>query len=362
MEITDLRIDLVTSVGIHSGIGRYAEELLRVLSPGIPNLKLYLFSSLSSCELERAVSLSVRQTNNKFRAILSNRKNLKEIKKQELFRGGGLHLLGSDYSLSSTSDNFVMTIHEMYYILFDVFRAHSVPEMIKEEFFNLNVLKLKRIANLSRGIVVPSKYASSQVQRNIGVKPKVIHHVVDGSKFHKREKEKVREQLGLPVNKYIALNVSGGGSNKNLRVLERIVNSLSGDIIFIKINEPLNSKRSTNLGIVPESLYSLYFSAADFYVNTSVNEGFGIPLLESLKCGLPVISNKRATAEEILSYAGSYVRDPFDHVEYVDEIDLLKDKKYNLEFSERSVSRGLDFSDETFFREYLKFYNESFRL
>jgi UDP-glucose:(heptosyl)LPS alpha-1,3-glucosyltransferase len=60
-----------------------------------------------------------------------------------------------------------------------------------------------------------------------------------------------------------------------------------------------------------------FYAAADLYVGPSLGDSFGLPILEAMACGLPVIASPNAGASEILRDAqtGFILRDPQDQVE-----------------------------------------------
>lgn len=64
-------------------------------------------------------------------------------------------------------------------------------------------------------------------------------------------------------------------------------------------------------GFVPEREIPLWYNAADLFVYPSEYEGFGLPALEALACGTPVIASNRSSLPEVVGDAGVLV-DPTD--------------------------------------------------
>ena len=64
-------------------------------------------------------------------------------------------------------------------------------------------------------------------------------------------------------------------------------------------------------GYVPEADLPALYSGALCFVYPSYFEGFGLPPLEAMKCGTPVIAGNRASLPEVVGDAGLLV-DPFD--------------------------------------------------
>src|SRR4029453_1564667 len=64
-------------------------------------------------------------------------------------------------------------------------------------------------------------------------------------------------------------------------------------------------------GYVPEPDLPALYSGAVCFVYPSYFEGFGLPPLEAMKCGTPVIVGNRTSLPEVVGDAGISV-DPFD--------------------------------------------------
>ncbi len=64
-------------------------------------------------------------------------------------------------------------------------------------------------------------------------------------------------------------------------------------------------------GYVPESDLPALYSGSIFFVYPSYFEGFGLPPLEAMKCGTPVITGNRTSLPEVVGDAGILI-DPFD--------------------------------------------------
>jgi glycosyltransferase involved in cell wall biosynthesis len=68
-----------------------------------------------------------------------------------------------------------------------------------------------------------------------------------------------------------------------------------------------------------------FYSAADAYVAPSLEDAFGLPILEAMACGLPVIASVQAGASEnvVDGSTGYLLRDPMNHVELAELIRRL---------------------------------------
>jgi hypothetical protein len=83
--------------------------------------------------------------------------------------------------------------------------------------------------------------------------------------------------------------------------------------------------------------------AAELLVYPSLYEGFGLPPLEAMSCGIPVVASKRASIPEVVGDAAVLV-DPADPLETAEAIDrVVRD----LELRRRLVEAGLRAASET---------------
>jgi glycosyltransferase involved in cell wall biosynthesis len=83
-----------------------------------------------------------------------------------------------------------------------------------------------------------------------------------------------------------------------------------------------NDKRFIRIGFVPtEDLVALY-NAATVFVMPSLYEGFGLPVLEAMQCGCPVVTTKNGSLSEVGSDAAFYI-DAFDSHSIASGIDKV---------------------------------------
>ena len=359
--MNDTEINLITNMSGDSGIGNYALELYRITHDYFPQMKLFSVPYIRGQKLDNSINLSTFYAGNILQIPFVNKFNFKRIKKSKQFEQKNIHILGSDYSLVSASEKAVATVHEYYFTVAGLQKSTNARSFLREIGYNYGMIKLHSKIKRFKKIIAPSHYSAAQIRSHTGIKPEVVHETVDGSRFHYRDKKASRKLLGLPNSKVLLLNVSGDGINKNLHILKKISDSLSDDYRLIKIGAPIYSKNSINIGRVEDKYYSIYFNAADAYLNVSTNEGFNIPLIESMKSSLPVISNKCATAPELLGESGIYVENPDMVQEYLELIHLGKDLDSLNYYSELINKRCSEFSDDKARREYIRIYSDVFR-
>ncbi len=93
----------------------------------------------------------------------------------------------------------------------------------------------------------------------------------------------------------------------------------------------------TIVGEVPESDLSLLYSAADVFVLPSHIEGFGLPLLEAMACGVPVVCSDAGALPEVAGDAALLV--PSDHAARL--ADAIAAVLEDASLRDRLVQKGL---------------------
>ncbi|MCT4603063.1 MAG: glycosyltransferase family 4 protein [Marinifilum sp.] len=99
-------------------------------------------------------------------------------------------------------------------------------------------------------------------------------------------------------------------------------------------------------------------SQCDVFLYPSLRESFGIPILEGMACGVPVITSNTSSMPEIAGNAALIV-DPNNSSEITNGIvKILEDEKYRKELCQKGIERAKLFSWKNMAKEYLKLYHE----
>jgi glycosyltransferase involved in cell wall biosynthesis len=98
------------------------------------------------------------------------------------------------------------------------------------------------------------------------------------------------------------------------------------------------------LGYVPDSAMPLIYSGAAAFVFPSLYEGFGLPPLEAMACGVPVISSQSSSLPEVVGDAGILV-DPQDVDAISDSLRrVLEDRAFAEGLAHKGIQRAAGFS------------------
>jgi glycosyltransferase involved in cell wall biosynthesis len=232
--------------------------------------------------------------------------------------------------------------------------------------------------SMSRKIVTISNYVAKMLKYKFNINSQVIHNGIDHNIFHPAsDKDLIRNKLKFP-KRQIILNVGRLCSYKNQITLLNALNNLPNTkltrmlVVFVGTGplerklRKMSKKLERNKGLhtlflrnIPTEKLSLIYQAADIYVHTTVNEMFGLSLLEAMSSGLPVISSHGGAAKEILGEEYGLYFDPLNAEKLSVLLDWLTDDSIAREdYARQCYNRSLVFSWNKTFEQYLKIYEE----
>ena len=109
-------------------------------------------------------------------------------------------------------------------------------------------------------------------------------------------------------------------------------------------------------GFVPESELPLLYNGAVAFVFPSLYEGFGLPPLEAMQCGIPVLVSSAPALSEVVANAG-IVLPANNKTAWTESLRrILGDSDMRVEYKQRGMARALDFSWDKCARETIAVY------
>lgn len=145
------------------------------------------------------------------------------------------------------------------------------------------------------------------------------------------------------IDLLLAFSEVCGQSNKSLQ------------LVIVGITEGKNYQEivqlSKKLGIYDKIIYvcrpdysqlSSLYCGAEIFVCTSLYEGFGLPILEAMKCGAPVISYANSSLTELVGDAGILVKNQTELTTAI--LRILQDKSLQKTLKEKGLKRASAFN------------------
>lgn len=278
-------------------------------------------------------------------------------------------------SAASRLGPFVVTVLDVMPLLSQLNRERIIRSigidlpMLVAMKFNFGFIRYaKRIICISRY----TDHALRSNSRLADSRTRVIYLGVDHALFRTRDQMVCRSVLGLPKSSKMILNVAVDEPRKNIGTLLksfREVKKKFPNSFLVRIgDETIRTKRLiSRLGLANKVLYrrpparelALFYSAADVFVSPSLYEGFGLPILESMASGCPVVTSNVTSLPEVVGDAGILVP-PMDVRKIAEETSrVLSDEKLQAELVIQGLSRSRLFTWERCAQETARVYEEA---
>jgi glycosyltransferase involved in cell wall biosynthesis len=244
---------------------------------------------------------------------------------------------------------------------------------------------IRQACRLNDMVATVSEFSKQDIVKKVGVSADKVRVIPNGLREPFRPDERTDTELdnryGL-TNGFI-LNVGGIHERKNVvrlvHAFSKLVNqqgysgkllitgSVSGAPYQIRMKKVCDAAvRETGMearviftGFIPDRELDSLLRRAHFLVYPSLYEGFGIPVLEAMKVGTPVITSKLTAMPEVAGDAAILI-DPYDTEDIVSAMsELLEDNELRKELSHRGVERASSYSWDRTAEQYLRLYEET---
>jgi len=209
-------------------------------------------------------------------------------------------------------------------------RNRNLTNVHRQLYYNLICLLEKVIYRQRNSLTTISAHSSACLLKFFQRSDvPVIRYGVDTEAFSPASRAKRRDSerasLGIEATDFCLLMIGNDWKNKGL---DTLLDALSGcrEIGFTLLVVGSDDRRSYDEQIRRLHLESKirfpgsspdvmrFYAAADAYVAPSLEDAYGLPILEAMACGLAVIASSRAGASEIIldGQNGFVLRDPED--------------------------------------------------
>jgi glycosyltransferase involved in cell wall biosynthesis len=268
---------------------------------------------------------------------------------------------------------FIVTVHDLARCCFN-FDSETISEKI---LLNLDKRYIKRASH----IIAISQSTKSDLTKYLRIpetRISVIYNGVDHSIFRPYEPYQMRPYHVMLSHKPYILYVGSERRRKNLGRLFEAFATLRQEfpeLKLVKVGGPGSSRQSrsetlkklSSLGITEDVTFvdyiselelAYYYSSATLLAYPSLYEGFGLPPLEAMACGCPVVTANTSSLPEVVGEAGIMVN-PYDTSSLVQAMRrVLTDDKLRNNMVSKGLEQSKKFSWEKTAELTLQVYNK----
>lgn len=241
-----------------------------------------------------------------------------------------------------------------------ILTVHHLDENNQKNIKRLLFFKNKQKHNSFSKLIAVSKKTKTDLIKKYKINPNKIKSSylgVDKKIFKPTNKKSDKPKRNRYIF-YIGSEVPRKNIGNLLKGFKKISFKYS-DLILLKAGEPEGKKyrKSTNKLIkqygltkkvffvskyINEKELPLYYSNAELFIYPSLKEGFGMPLVEAMACGCPIVTSNISPMKEIAK--GQVLVNPYDPDSISRGIDkILSNKKYRATLKEKALKRAKDF-------------------
>jgi glycosyltransferase involved in cell wall biosynthesis len=332
-------IDYTAAAWQGAGIGRYTRELVHVLVAQSDAYRYTLFYASGGIDPDSPYLADLHRLRDAHPSVrtapipLSPRR-LTQIWQRarlplpvELFTGPLDLVHAPDFVLPPTRARTILTIHDLSFLIYPQFAAQGMVRYLSSA--------VPRSLRRADAILSDSLATSQDLKRLLNIDPARVTLVYPGVALRFRPlppqaTEPVRQRLGLPER--FVLFVSTLEPRKNLvRLIEAFGQVLQGtdpnlqpairnlhlviagrrgwlyEEIFAAIQRLRLNDRVRILDFVHDNDLPALYNLAWVFAYPSIYEGFGLPALEALACGTPVLTANNSSLPEVVGDAALLV-------------------------------------------------------
>lgn len=253
---------------------------------------------------------------------------------------------------------FVTTIHDLI--------PYVLPETVGKGYLKIFLEQMPYIIENSDLIITVSNYSKKDIIGYFEVPSDkiVVTHLAAEDIYQPMERGKARkiveDRYGIKDD--FILYLGGFSPRKNIRELilafENVYRNLKQTTKLVIVGKPgreyeeleklVNEHNLQNevifAGFIPLQDLPIFYNAAKVFVYPSLYEGFGLPPLEAMACGTPVITSNVTSIPEVVGEAAILIN-PYDRLDLAGALfDVLENEELAFSLSLKGLERASNFS------------------
>jgi glycosyltransferase involved in cell wall biosynthesis len=310
-----------------SGVGVYTRNLIRSLSLlDQRNQYLLLFDNQELMERELLETGAANRNNISAKllpySVFSLRNQLSLPHSLRQFGTDVFHSPNFMIPLAGVQQKSVVTVHDLIPLLF----PHYTRRSKKRRVFPIYKRIMGRIARLADAILADSECTRQDILRTLKVPGQKVHRIhlgVDEKFSPGPSTGRVRRRFGISGTLLLCVGRQDPYKNviaavKAFEIIARRRSDLNCHMLIVGEKDPrypevsdyisrrnLSGEVVTTDYLADDDLVDAY-READLLIHLSLYEGFGLPPLEAMACGTPVVCSDRSSLPEVLGDAACF--------------------------------------------------------
>lgn len=354
----------------HGGIGRYTQELVQNLQKLDKKNEYVLFC--------RASDIDDITTGKNFRKVLADIKHYtfaEQLMLPRILTRENLDLLHVPHFNVPVlyKGKFVTTIHDLTW---HEIKGLGVTTLSAPAYYFKYVAYrsvVKKTVSRAVKIIVPSNAVKKDLTRRFSLQPEKVVVTYEGATIQKLNTQSKKDiLLKYGIKKPYILYVGSLYPHKNVEIVALALKTLAQPVptlvivsarnVFAKRFETfLKEIKASNLvrmvGYIPDKDLARLYKGSQGYIFPSLSEGFGLPGLEAMAYGTPVIASDIPVLKEIYGSAAIYFN-PRNEIDIAAKIrQIVSGESLSKLLIKKGKERVKKFSWEKMARETLGIYN-----
>lgn len=374
-------------------IGIEAQRIFRKKKHGMDMVALELIRNLQSIDTENEYLIFVKPDVDD--TVIKESANFKIVKLEGGFypiweqialpraaKNSGCELLHctSNTAPIFTSIPLVVTLHDIIYMESSYLKILRGTGTLYQKFGNVyRKIFVPKIVKKSKKIITVSHFEKNRIGQFFGMgnDPR-LEAVYNGVSEHfkpvtdQMELKRVKEKYHLPDRYFFFLGNTDPKKNTKgtLKAYSDFLKQTGSDIKLVmldydrpeleKLLDEIGNKNLINkillTGYVVNTDLPAIYCQSDLFLYPSLRESFGIPMLEAMGCGVPVITSNTSSMPEVAG-DGALIIDPFKPEEITTAmVNILSDNELKSDLIRKGLVQAAKFSWKAMAENVLKIY------
>jgi glycosyltransferase involved in cell wall biosynthesis len=278
----------------------------------------------------------------------------------------------------------ITTLHDIIYMEGSILKLLLNKASLYQKFGNLyRRIIVGKVVQNSRRLITVSNFEKENITNFYKLKNKDIQTVYNGvnQKFTVNidadHKTRVKVKYELPEN--YMLHIANKDPRKNTKkvlmafneYLKRTTNTQKLLMLGCKdadLKIMLNDMEAIDLyehiiitGYVSDEDLPVLYQMSQLFLFPSLREGFGIPIIEAMACGVPVITSNTSSMPEVAGNAAHLIDPNKTDDIYEGMFKIMSDENYKNELIKRGLKRSKQFSWNSMAYQVLEQYEQLYK-